>query len=787
MKMTRRKLLASTTLALALPALPALAATVPTYKDSKSPVALRVRDLLKRMTLDEKVAQLCCLWMSKAGIIDKQTSAFSDDKAAVAIPHGVGQIARPSDLAGSAGFLTRSFREPDDAVDFVNAVQRYAVERTRLGIPVLFHEETAHGLAVKGGTSLPIPTALGCTWDPELIEQCFAMVGRQARLRGVTVGLNPVLDLIRDPRWGRSEEFFGEDPYHVGVMAAAAVRGLQGPSRPIAPDRVFATLKHFVHGMPQNGLNVGPSDMSERALRATYLPPFAAALAAHAAIVMPSYNEVGGVPSHANATLLQQSGRQLLGFAGPYFADYGAVGELATLHKMAEDLDGAAILALRAGVDADLPEGVSYGRLARLVRAGKVPEASIDAAVARVLALKFEAGLFEQPYVDPARAAAVLADPAAPALALACARKAIVLLKNDGVLPLNGRAPLKIALIGPNSVKPLLGGYSGAPVAPVGVLQGLREGAGANVTIEQSDGVWINRPAAEGMRPETAPIHKVAAEENQARIAAAVEVARRADVVVLVVGDNEQITREAVATVLPGDRNALGLYGDQDALVEAMLACGKPVVAILLNGRPLAVGRLAEAANALIEGWYLGEHGGHAIADMLFGKVNPGGKLSVSLPRSAGELPAFYNRHPSADKVPYVEGKRRALYPFGHGLSYTTFELSAPRLSSERIGVRERFAVEVEIVNTGARDGDEVVQVYVRDVVSSVPRPMLELKAFRRVTLAAGARITVRFDLGPEALAFWDADMKWSVEPGGFIISAGNSSDALKSAKLIVA
>ncbi|WP_322404635.1 glycoside hydrolase family 3 N-terminal domain-containing protein [Massilia luteola] len=785
MKMTRRTLLATTGLVLATPALPALGASLPIYRRAGAPVAERVRDLLGRMTLDEKVAQLCSMWMTKAGIVDRETFAFSPEKASHVIPHGIGQIARPSDLAGSGHFQTKSFREPEDAVAFVNAVQRYAVEQTRLGIPVLFHEETAHGLAVKGATSFPIPPALGSTWDPALVEQCFVVAGRQARRRGVTVGLSPVLDLVRDPRWGRSEEFFGEDPFHVGVMGAAAVRGLQGPVRPIGPDNVFSTLKHFIHGMPQNGLNIGPSDMSERMMRETFLPPFKAAVAARAAVVMPSYNEVGGVPSHANVQLLQQTGRGLLGFQGAYFSDYSGVAEIADLHGMADDADGAAVLAMRAGVDADLPDGSTYRRLPKLVKDGRVPQASVDAAVARILSMKFEAGLFENPYVDPRRAADVLDDPQATALARTAARKAVVLLKNDGVLPLDGARGVRIALIGPNSVTPMLGGYSGWPKAAVGVLAGLRQ-AGANVTIEQSDGVWITRPVAPGVRPEAPVIHKVPAADNQARIAAAVEVARRSDIVVLVVGDNEQVTREAVSPMQAGDRDSLGLYGDQDALVEAMLGCGKPVVAVLLNGRPLAVNRLAEKANALIEGWYLGEQGGNAIADVLFGKANPGGKLAVSIPRSVGDLPAFYNRHPSADKVPYVEGKRTPLYPFGHGLSYTTFDVSAPRLSRDRIGKGDTFAVEVDVANTGQRDGDEVVQVYVRDVVSSVPRPVLELKAFRRVSLAAGGRTTVRFDLGPDALAFWDATMNWAVEPGTFVISAGNSSASLKSAKLVV-
>lgn len=785
MKLSRRSLLASTAFLAAAPAL-GKSQSLP-YRDRNAPVAVRIRDLLGRMTLEEKVAQLCCLWAGKSRIMDPATGAFVAEKALKAIPNGIGQIARPSDMFGTNVSVSRPFRDPEDAVAFINAVQRYSVEQTRLGIPVLFHEETAHGLMVKGATSFPIPTGLGSSFDPELVEQVFTLVSRQARMQGITIGLSPVVDLIRDPRWGRAEEFFGEDPFLAATMGLAAVRGLQGRIRPIAPDRVFATLKHFVHGTPQGGLNVAPADMSDRTLRATYLPPFAKAIRdGHAAIVMPAYNEVQGIPAHGSRPLLQDIGRNLLGFQGLYLSDYNAIERLVSEHHVAADRKEAAVLAMKAGVDVDLPDSSCYTSLADLVRAGRVPLESVDAAVARVLALKFEAGLFENPYVDGKRAARVLADPAGTALARQAARKSLVLLKNDGILPLAPSKPTKIALIGPNSVTPRLGGYSRTPEGSVGVLEGLRAGAGPAITIEQADGVWIAQPS-KILRPETAPLRPVPPADNKARIAEAVEVAKRSDVIVLVVGDNEQITREAVVAALPGDRSTLGLFGDQDALVDALLETGKPIVALLINGRPLAVTTLAEKANALVEGWYPGDQGGHAVADMLFGRANPGGKLSVSLPRSAGELPVAYDRHPSAELYPYIEDKARPLFPFGHGLSYTTFELSAPRLSSDRIAPGGKVQVEVDVGNTGNRDGDEVVQIYIRDEQSSVPRPVKELKAFRRVTLKKGERTTVRFELGPDELGFWDIDMKWSVEPGTFRISAGNSSTALKHATLTVA
>ena len=785
MQLSRRALLTSASV-LSVFCSPLRAANLPTYRDAHVPISKRVADLLSRMTLEEKVAQLQCIWFTKGKLIDNATGAVSIDKAKAAFPNGVGQIARPSDTAGTSRYSSQSFRSPEDAVEFMNDAQRFAVEHTRLGIPLLFHEETAHGVAIKGATMLPIPTALGSTWEPELIEEAFTLVARQARIRGITVGLSPVVDVLRDPRWGRSEEFFGEDPFHVSQMGAAAVRGLQGRSRPLAPDRIFATLKHFIHGTPQNGLNVGPSDMSERMLREVYFPSFKRSIQAGAAIVMPSYNEVAGVPAHANRELLQVSGRDLLGFKGAYFSDYGGVGELASLHAMAADQDEAAILAINAGVDVDMPEGFTYARLVGLVRAGRVEQAVVDAAVSRVLALKFEAGLFEHPYVDPRRAARVLQEPSGSALALTLAVKSLVLLKNDGILPLDPQREMRLAVIGPNGVQPMRGGYAGEPIKAVGVLEGLRAAAGPNVVIEQADGAWITQPGAVGTRPEVTPIKAVPAADNRQRIAQAVELATRSDVIVLCVGDNESVTREAVAASLPGDRSTLNLFGDQDALVEALLSCGKPIVAVLINGRPLAVTRLADSANALIEAWYPGEQGGHAIAQTLFGKVSPGGKLPVAFPRNAGELPGWYGRHPSADKVPYVEGKRTPLFPFGFGLSYTTFEVSEPRLDTASIKVGDSVTIKVDVTNTGARDGDEVVQIYIRDMVSSVPRPTLELRAFRRVSLAKGEKMTLSFQLDADALAFWNADMKWAVEPGAFTIFAGNSTVNLKKARLTV-
>jgi beta-glucosidase len=754
------------------------------YRDPRAPIETRVRDLLGRMTLEEKAAQLRSMWFGKSAILDT-AGAFSPEKAATALADGIGQIGRPGDTFGTSRMRTETFRGVEETVALVNAIQRHLVERTRLGIPALFHEETAHGLAERGATIFPVPPGLASTWDPPLVEQAFAVAAREARLRGATVALSPVLDLARDPRYGRVEEFFGEDPYLVAQMGIASVRGQQGRARPLAADKVFVTLKHFVHAAPQGGLNLAPADVTERTLREAFLVPFEEVIrAADPAVIMPSYNEVGGAPSHANRELLFETGRERLGFKGAYFSDYGGVTNLVSQHHVAATNDDAAVLALSAGVDAELPDGQSYVRLPALVRAGRVPVATLDSAVARVLRLKFEAGLFEHPYTDARRTMLETNTPADVKLARSVAQRSIVLLKNDGVLPLDPRSSLKLAVIGPNAEAPQLGGYSGRNPKAVGVLAGVRAAAGASMSVEYAEGVRI----AEGPagRSGYLPMVRPDSAENVRRIADAVQVARRADVVLLVVGDALETTREAVQLNAPGDRSTLGLFGQQDALVDAVLATGKPVVALLLNGRPLAVTRLAEKANALVEGWYLGQEGGNAFADVLFGAVNPGGKLPVSFPRAVGELPVYYNRHPSADVNQYVEGKRAPLFPFGFGLSYTTFDLSAPRLAKARIAASDTATVEVDVTNTGRRTGDEVVQLYVRDDVSSVPRPVLELKGFQRVTLQPGERRTVRFALPPDALAFWNIDMRRVVEPGTFTISTGASSAALKSTTLTV-
>ena len=780
---TRRGLLAGSVAVFAAPALDARARAT---AHAASSIPARVADLLARMTLEEKAAQLHCMWETKVDFLGADRR-FSMEKARVSLAQGIGQISRPSDIRGYPEWETHPFRSFEDTVALVNSLQRFLVEETRLGIPALFHDELAHGLLAGDATIFPSPPALGSTWDPELMEEVFAAAAREARARGTHLALTPVIDLARDPRFGRVEEMFGEDARHVAEMGVAAVRGLQGRQRPLGPDRVFATLKHFVHGSPQGGINLAPADMSERTLRSTFLVPFGEIIdRADPAVIMPSYNEVQGLPAHASVDLLQTTGRRRLGFKGAYFSDYDGIAGLVAQHHVAATLEDAAVLAMNAGIAADLPEGRSYVALPALVRAGRVSEAQLDAAVSQVLALKFEAGLFEHPYIDLARIRRVTGAPAHVALARKAAAQALVLLKNDGLLPIAPKSGLRLAVIGPNAVEPLFGGYSGDHPRAVGVLEGLRKGAPRGMTIEHAEGVWITPPDTLGRHRSYSPIAPVPEADDARRIAEAVELAKRSDIVLLVLGDTPAITREAIGGVLPGDRSSLGLWGRQDALVEAIAATGKPIAALLLCGRPLAVPGLAQVASALFQGWYLGQEGGNAFADVLFGRASPGGKLAISMPRSAGELPIHYDRHPSADINHYLESKTAALFPFGHGLSYTTFDVAAPRLARPDIAVGETAVAEVDVTNTGKLTGDEVVQLYLRDEVSSAPRPMLELKAFRRVTLAAGERRTLRFELTAEDLALWDSAMRRTVEPGTFTVYAGSSSASLKSAKLTV-
>jgi len=762
---------------------------LPIYKDPHQPVERRVDDLLSRMTLDEKVAQLLTIWEQKAKVQNRD-GHFAADKASQAFPNGIGGMARPSDRRGvdasngAAGANEGVNRNAGDTAEYVNAAQHWAVEHTRLGIPILMHEEALHGYVARGATSFPQAIGLASTWDPDLVTRVFSVASREMRARGAFLALAPVVDVARDPRWGRIEETYGEDPYLVSQIGLAAIGGFQGPTLPLAPDKVLVTLKHFTgHGQPENGTNVGPADLGERTLRSDFFPPFERAVKAYPIrSVMASYNEIDGIPSHANSWLLNHVLRGEWNYQGAVVSDYYGIGELVTRHKLFGNVADAAERAIKSGVDVETPDPEGYGYLPELVRSGRVPQKAVDDAVRRVLRLKFESGLFDNPYPDPATAEAKTATPDAIALAREAAGKAIVLLKNEKqLLPLDPSRIRRMAVIGTHAKDTPIGGYSDVPKHVVSVLEGMQEAGKGHFAVDYAEGVRITETRCWSCdEVKLAP-----ASVNRKLIAAAVATARKSDVIVMVLGDNEQTSREAWADTHLGDRSSLDLVGQQEDLARAILALHKPTVVLLLNGRPLSVNYLADNAPALLEGWYLGQETGHGVADVLFGKVNPGGKLPVSIARSAGQLPIYYNHKPTARRG-YLFDRTAPLYPFGYGLSYTSFTVSAPRLLTPTITAGQPAQVDVDVANSGSRLGDEVVQLYVRDDQASVTRPVIELKGFRRITLAPGERKTVRFELQPDDFALWDSEMKRVVEPGTFTISAGPNSVDLKSATLTV-
>ena len=793
-----RRLFGASSLALSVGALTAATATgalakakekLP-YKDAGLATEARVADLLGRMTLEEKVAQMECVWQEKGKIQDPD-GKFNPKKASQVWPNGLGMVARPSDQqglatttgAGDSGAMGN--RDAFNTATHINAMQKWAVEQTRLGIPMIMHEEALHGYVARDATSFPQAIGLASSFDPDMAEKIFSVAAREMRARGANFALAPVVDVAREPRWGRIEETYGEDPHLCGVIGKAAVIGFQGETLPLAKDKVFATLKHMTgHGQPENGTNVGPAEISQRTLREDFFPPFEKIVKeTNIRAVMPSYNEIDGVPSHANKWLLTTVLRDEWGFKGVTVSDYFAINEMITRHKLVPNITEAAYRAFKAGVDIETPDNQCYGELIGLVKAGRISEDEINTVVARILEMKFQSGLFENPYVDAKKADSLTAAPDAVALAHEAATKSVVLLKNNGLLPLDAKKVGKVLVLGTHARDCPIGGYSDKPRHVVSILEGLEaEGKKAGFEVAYSEGVRLTEQRIWGQDI----INFTPDSVNDKLIADAVEAAKSADTIIMVLGDNEQTSREAWADNHMGDRQSLDLIGRQNDLAAQIFALKKPTVAFLLNGRPLSVNLLNEKADALIEGWYMGQETGWAAADILFGRANPGGKLPVSIARNVGQLPIFYNYKPTARRG-YLDGTTSPLFPFGYGLSYTTFDISAPKLEKDTIGTADSVTVSVEVKNTGAVKGDEVVQLYIRDDFSSVTRPVKELKGFKRITLEPGASQTVSFTIAPADLQFYNMDMQRVVEPGTFTISAGANSVDLKTATLTVA
>jgi beta-glucosidase len=744
------------------------------YKNSNVAIDLRVEDLLSRMTIDEKIAQMHGIWADKYERLVDNEGNFDPQKASENYSSGVGHIARPSENARNNAIPGKNARE---SVKFSNEIQRFFIEKTRLGIPVIFHEECLHGMMARETTSYPVPVAMASTWDTALVERVYTLIAEETRTRAGHQVFAPVLDVARDPRWGRFEETFGEDPYLVGKIGVAVVKGLQGSAKYneyIDNHHVGVTLKHFAgHGHPEGGSNTAPAHYGERELRDVVLVPFKMCFDETSPVgVMPSYNEVDGVPSHANQWLLDKVLRKEWGFKGVTTADYCAVEQLYEIHKVASDYPEAACIALRAGVDIELPDPTCYRSIRALLEKGKITIDMVNQAVRRLLYCKFRIGLFDFPYLDDVTLDIKNKSDERKQAALESAQKSIILLKNEkNILPVERKKYSTVGVIGPNADKKLLGGYCDNTCDSVTLLQGIKERVGNEITVLYSEGCRITEEGSWFQNEVRLPDP----DEEFRRLDDAVSVAEKCDLIVLALGENEQICREAWSKNHLGDAGSLDLIGNQNELLRRIAALGKPVIAVMFHGRALSFNKVAETADAILDCWYLGQESGRAVAGALFGDFSPGGKLTVSVPRSAGHLPAFYNYKPSARR-PYLFDDVTPLFPFGYGLSFTQFEFGKPELSQSVMRSDDVVRCTISVRNIGLMAGDEVVQLYIRDSISSVTRPVKELKGFERVSLSPGASVTVSFNISFKELAFYNAAMEYTVEPGEFEIMVGNSS-----------
>ncbi len=741
------------------------------YKDATVGTAERVADLLGRMSPEEKLAQLGSFWSFE--ILDH--GRFDAAKAAQRMSHGIGQVTR---VAGATNLGAVAVAE------LANRIQRFLVEETRLGIPAIVHEESLHGLLATESVCFPQSIGQAASWKPELVEAMATRLGRELRAMGAHQTLAPILDITRDPRWGRLEETYGEDPYLVAELGAAYVRGIQagGPS-----GMVYATGKHMVgHGLPEGGLNHAPAHIGSRELNDEFLFPFEAAVCgAGLRSMMHAYDEVDGVPCVSSRELLTEILRERWGFEGIVVSDYFGVDELLTSHAVTEDLAEAAVMALEAGLDVELPTTRAFGEpLARALADGRVDQAAVDVAVGRMLRAKFELGLFENPYVEPTGAA--LPYELDRELAAEIARNSIVLLANDGTLPLKPDLAT-IAVIGPNadSGRNLLGDYSHIVHIEALLEQG---GFGTEVPedLEAIDDLTSLETVLQAVRRSVGPATEVRYAEgcgldngDDVGMRDAIKAASGADVAIVVVGERSGLTDDCISGEAR-DRLEIGLPGRQGELVEAVAATGTPVVLVMIAGRPLAIAADAARSAAVVHAWVPGEAGAIAVADVLFGRFNPGGKLPITVPRHVGQIPIYYGHKPSGGrshwKAKYVDGSNEPLWPFGFGLSYTTFRVDNLRLDRDSIPVDGEFAATVDVVNTGDREGDEVVQLYLRDEEASVTRPNKQLRGFKRVRLAPGRRCSVTFRVAAEQLAFTGVDGGRIVEPGRITVMAGTSA-----------
>ncbi len=751
------------------------------YKNSTLPIEKRVSDLLGRMTVEEKVGQLSKLlgWemYSKNG---KQVTISNKLRKAVKEQHiGLLWATLRADPWTQKTLLNGL--SPVEAARATNAIQRYMVDSTRLGIPLLLSEEAPHGHMAIGATVFPTAIGQASTWNPQLIQDMASTIAMETYAVGGKNGYGPVLDLARDPRWSRTEETYGEDPYLIGQMGTAMIRGFQGEKLG-ERDKIIGTLKHFVaYAAPDGGHNGESVSVGERSLRQYFLPPFERAVKSGAGSVMTAYNSIDGIPCSANPWLLKDILRKDWGFTGFVVSDLLSISGLNGGHATAATAEEAASQSIHAGLDVDL-SGTGYGsNLLKAVQQGLVESAVLDTAVARVLRMKFNLGLFDHPYVDEKLVAQKVATAQNKTVARQVARESIVLLKNDQhILPLS-KSLKRIAVIGPNADNAYnqLGDYT-APQAEGKVqtlLTGIRAAVGNSTKVDYVKGCAIR-------------------DTSNSDIAAAVAAAKQADAVVLVLGGSSardfktSYQATGAANVDPNtisdmesgegfDRVSLDMMGDQIKLLKAIQATGKPVVLVTIMGRPLNLNWAAEHVPAIVNAWYPGQEGGLAIADVLFGDYNPAGRLPISVPRSVGQLPVHYN-HTKPKHHDYVEMSAKPLYAFGYGLSYSSFDYSNLQVSLKENGNDFVCTVSFDVVNQGKLAGDEVDQLYVVDEVSSVVTPVMQLKRFERKNIAAGKKERYSFQLTKEDLKLWNAGNEWKTEKGRFKLLVGASSDDIR-------
>lgn len=716
--------------------------SVPLYRSSNAPVEQRINDLMRRMTLAEKVRQLD-LYSGAKDLMDKRT----DDTHAS--PDAIFQSDKAQATFGTlgCGAIHDLYPTPEQS----NDIQKWVIGHSRLGIPVLFIEEALHGY--NDGTVFPAPIGLAATWDPETARQTASTIAAEARSHAVGMILAPVLDLARDPRWGRVEEDFGEDPYLTGQMGLNYVRGAQGSS--FSTDHTLvAEPKHFAgHGSPEGGTNTSPVHIGERELRSVMLKSFEPAFReGHAMATMAAYHEIDGIPVTADPLLLKKILREEWGFQGFVLSDLGAIQRLYKVHHVSATPQEAACTAISSGVDMqfyDFPHDTFQNALIDCVHKRILSNEDLDRAVHAVLRVKFLLGLFDHPFVDTTLSDRIYRSQPHLAVSLRSARESMTLLKNDSqLLPLS-KSIHTVAVIGPNADVARYGDYE-----------------------KEQNGLHIS--LLDGLRKEL-PAATIIFDEGK-DIATGVEKAKQAEVVILGLGEHEGISGEGF------DRSNLDLPGNQEQLLEAVVATGKPIVLVLENGRPLTIRWAKEHVPAIIEAWYPGEFGGQAIAETLFGDNNPAGRLSITFPRSVGQLPIFYNSDPSRNEK-YIDDDGQPLFPFGFGLSYTTFRYERLTIQSAPEGAHGNVRVSVDVTNIGDREGDEVAQLYLRQDTSSVETPDRSLKGFSRIHLQPHETRTVSFTVPESELAIWNAEGKWVTEPGAFTVWVGGSSRAMLTAK----